>query len=247
MSEIVLNAELRVTTGKHAKRIRAEEKIPGVFYAHGEKNVVIQVPKLSLDPLIYSPEMHIVDLRLADGTSKKCVLREVQFDPVTDRPIHFDLQGLRENEKVTIEIPIVLTGGIPQGVRDGGMLQHMIHKMSVSCLPKDIPEKIEVNVSGLMMNRSIHVREISVPNVTVLEDPDSPVVGVVPPTVHKEAEPTVAAEEELKEPEVLGKGKKVEEGEEGAEAPPAKGETKAAAKAEAKPKPEAKEEKKEKK
>ncbi len=238
MSEVVLNAEVRVPVGRRAKQVRAQGNIPGVFYAHGEGNINIQVPKLGLDPLIYSSETHIIDLRFQDGTSKKCILRDVQFDPVSDRPIHFDLQGLREDEKLTMEVPIVLIGGIPQGVRDGGILQHMIHKLRVSCLPKDIPEKVEVDVSGLAMNHSIHVRELNVPHVIVLESPDSPVVGVVPPTLHKEAEVAAPAEEALKEPEVVGKGKKAEEGEEEEgekeKAAPAKAESKPAAKSEGK-------------
>ena len=244
MSEIVLNAETRQQTGKRAKLVRTVGNVPGIFYAHGEGNVPIQVTKLGLDPLIYTSEAHIIDLRLPDGTSRKCILRDVQFDPVSDRPVHFDLQGLKENEKLTIEVPIVLTGGIPAGVRDGGMLQHVIHKLRISCLPKDIPSKIEVNVAALTINQSVHVNELNIPNVTVLENADSTVVAVIPPTVIKEEVVAVApTEEEAKEPEVVGKGKKAEEGGETAEGGDAKG-----AKAEAKgAKPEAKAAKEEKK
>jgi large subunit ribosomal protein L25 len=200
-----------------------------VFYSHGEKNIILKASVLSLAPLIYSAETRIIDLRLNDGTTKKAILRDVQFDPVSDKPIHFDLQGLHEDEKLTIEVPVVLTGGVPVGVRNGGLLQHSIHKVRVSCLPKDIPGKIEINVADLEMNRSVHVRDLNVANVAILENMDAAVVGVIPPTVIKEEEPTVAPTEELKEPEVVGKGKKPEEGEEGAEAAaPAKAETKPA-------------------
>ncbi len=223
MSEIVLNAEVRVETGKKSKRVRGEGKVPGVFYTRGEGNTLIQVPKPGLDPLIYTSETHVIDLRLPDGTAKKCILRDVQFDPVTDRPVHFDLQGLRENERLTIEIPIVLTGGTPVGVRDGGMLQHVIHRLRVSCLPQNIPSRIEVDVAALAINQSVHVKELLLTDVTVLENPDNTVVAVVPPTLVKETTAAAAPEEEVKEPEVVGKGKKAEEGEEGAEAAPAKG------------------------
>lgn len=245
MSEFVLNAEVRDNAVKRAKISRKQGRIPGVFYMHGEGNITIEVEKLSLDPLIYTSKTHVIELKLKDGTSKKCILRDVQFDPVSDRPIHFDLQGLRENEKVTIEVPVVLTGGVPQGVKDGGMLQHFIHKLRVSCLPKDIPEKIEINVAALTINHFVHVRDLSVPNVTIAENIDSPVVGVMPPHIVKEAEVAATAEEVAKEPEVIGKGKKVEEGEEGAP----EGAPKPAAKPEAKApaKSEGKEEKKEKK
>ncbi len=242
MLEFVLEAEPRVQTAKQAKKVRGDGKVPGVYYSRGEENLSIQVLAPNLDPLIYTSKMHIIDLRLKDGTAKKCILRDVQFDPVTDRPVHFDLQGLKENERLTIEIPIVLTGGIPKGVRDGGMLQHVIHKLKASCLPRDIPEKIEVNVAELGINQSIHVSALVVPNVAILESADSTVVAVVPPTILKE--PTVAApvEEEVTEPEVVGKGKKAEEGEEGAE--PA--EAKPAAKEKEKEQEKEKEEKKKK-
>jgi len=217
MSEIILNAELREMTGKHAKQVRAEGKIPGVFYAHGEGNMNIQVPAPSLGPLIYTSKMHIIELHVNGGDPKKCILRDVQFDPLTDRPVHFDLQGLRENEKLTLEVPVVLVGGVPKGVREGGLLQHIIHKLRISCLPKDIPEKVEVSVADLEMNRSIHVSELTIPNVTILENPESAVVAVIPPTVVEEVAPEVAPAEAVVEPEVLSKGKKPEEGEEGTE------------------------------
>ena len=215
MSEIVLNAEVR--TDKSAKHIRWEGNVPGVFYARGEKNISIQVPKLSLDPLIYTSETHVIDLRVGDVT-KKAILRDLQFDPVTDRAIHFDLLGLREDEEVTLEVPVVLMGGIPVGVRDGGLLQHIMHKVKVSCLPKHIPGKIELNVGGLAIHHSLHVSDLSVPNVTIHEAPEDPVVSVVPPTVIKEAavaEGAAVTADASKEPEVVSKGKKVEEGAEG--------------------------------
>ncbi len=235
MPEVLLNAKVRTKKGKNAKHIRWEGNIPGVYYAHGEDNISIEVPAPSLSPLIYTTETHIIDLQLKDG-AKKAILRDVQFDPVTDRPIHFDLQGLREDEEITLEVPIVLTGGTPVGVRDGGLLQHIMHKLKVSCLPKNIPGKIEVNVAGLAINKSIHVRDLSVPNVSVLENADDSVVAVVPPTVQKEAEVAAVPEAEAsKEPEVVGKGKKPEEG-----AEPAKEGAKAETKADAKPKEEKK-------
>ena len=226
MAEVLLNAEVRQQTGKRAKHARAEGQIPGVFYAHGEENINLQVSALKLAPIVFGSETHIIDLRLNDGTSKKAIIRDVQFDPISDFPIHFDLLGLHANEKLTMEIPVVLTGGVPIGVRNGGMLQHIIHKIKISCLPKDIPGKFEINIAGLEMNHSIHVRDLALANVTILENIDAAVVAVIPPTVVKEADATEAVAADAKEPEVVGKGKKVEEGAEGAEG--AKGEAKPA-------------------
>lgn len=213
MSEIVLNADVRTATGKKSKILRAAGKIPGVFYAHGEENIAIEVPATTLAPLVFTHETHIVQLTLNDGTVKKCILRDVQFDPVSDQPVHFDLQGVRENEKLMIEIPVALTGGIPVGVRAGGMLQHIIHRLKVSCFPRDIPEKIEINVGELAINQFVHVKDLALPNVTILENAEASVVGVLPPTVEKPKE-AEAVEAAPAEPEVVGKGKKAEEGEE---------------------------------
>jgi large subunit ribosomal protein L25 len=187
--------------------------VPGVFYSHGEPNLNLEVPATSLAPLVFTSRTNIIDLRVND-TSKKCILRDVQFDPTTDMPIHFDLQGVKETEKLALEVPVVLTGGTPKGIREGGMLQHAMHKLRIVCLPRHIPEKIEVNVADLEMNRSIHVSEISLPDVTILENPDAAVVSVLPPLVVKETAPEQVAEEAPQEPEVLAKGKKAEEGEE---------------------------------
>jgi large subunit ribosomal protein L25 len=221
MSEVVLNAQLREAVGKKAKLVRSSGDVPGVYYSHDEKNLNIQVSYTSLAPLVFTSKASVIDLKISDGTSKRCIIRDIQFDPVTDQPVHFDLQGLREDEELTISIPVVLVGGIPKGVREGGILQHVMHKIEVQCLPKHIPEKIEVNVAELDINMSVHVKEITIPNVTILDTPDLTVVAVLPPVVEKVPTPeeaAVTAEAAAAEPEVLGKGKKVEEGEsEGAE------------------------------
>jgi large subunit ribosomal protein L25 len=220
MSEVVVTAEIRTNTGKHAKHSLAKGMVPGVYYARGEHNINVQIPAVALHQIVFTSETHIIDLRLADGSSHKCILKDVHFDPVTDRPVHFDLQGLKENERLTIEIPVSLVGGTPKGVRDGGMLHHFLHRVRVSCLPKNIPEKIEINVADLGINSFVHVRDITVPKVTVVEAPDNPIVGVMPPHVVKEEEVVAApAEEATQEPEVVGKGKKPEEGAEPPVAP----------------------------
>jgi large subunit ribosomal protein L25 len=188
--------------------------VPGVFYARGEQNLSIEVSSSTLAPLVFTSQTHVIDLRVKDAPSRKCIVRDVQFDPLTDKPIHFDLQGLHEDEKLTVDVPIVLGGGTAKGVKEGGMLQHAIHKLKVMCLPRDIPERIEIDIADLEINQSIHARDLQVPNATILENPDSPVVVIMPPTVAKEAPAEEVTEEPLAEPEVVGKGKKPEEGEE---------------------------------
>jgi large subunit ribosomal protein L25 len=217
MREITLEATIRKQYKKHTKSLRRVGTIPGVFYLHGEENISISVLETNLKPLIYTAETHVINLKLDDGKSKSCILRDIQFDPVTDRPVHFDLQGLRENEEITIEAPIVLTGGVPIGVREGGILQQVIYEIKISCLPKFIPEQIEIDVASLKLNNFIHVSDLTIQNVTILENSTSSIVGVVPPAVEKEPEPGEVVAEEAVEPEVISKGKKPEEGEEAEE------------------------------
>jgi large subunit ribosomal protein L25 len=218
MAEITLNGEVRKLVGKRAKTLRKEGKVPGIFYIHGEDNITIAVPEAALRPLIYTSEAHIINLKLDSGIEHSCILRDIQFDPITDRPIHFDLQGVRAEENLTVEIPVILVG-TPKGVKDGGTMQRVLHRLRVECLPRYIPEHIEVNVENLGINESVHVKDIKVENVTILENENSTVVAVVPPTVLKEEVPAAAPVEEVTEPEVIGKGKKEEEEEGEEEAP----------------------------
>ncbi|MGE5313339.1 MAG: 50S ribosomal protein L25 [Acidobacteriota bacterium] len=212
MSEIVLKAEVRKEVGSMAKKVRFEGKVPGVYYAHGEENINLTATPAGLKPLIYTSDTHIVNLQLDNGTSKTCILRDVQFHPLTDKPVHFDLQGVKEDEQLTIEVPVVLVGS-PKGVKDGGTLQHVIHRLKVQCLPKYIPENVKIDVANLGINESIHVRDLPLENVTVLENAGSTVVAVVPPTVVKEGEAAAGAAPAeggaaAAEPEVITKGKK---------------------------------------
>jgi large subunit ribosomal protein L25 len=214
MSEIAVSAEVRKDIGKRAKRLLREGKVPGIYYGHGQSNIMIAMGERALQPLYKSSAASIINLTLDDGSVHTCVLRDVQFDPVTDKPIHFDLFGLSENEELTIEVPVTIVG-TAKGVRDGGILQHVLHRLRISCLPKNIPDRVEINVENLEINKSIHVKDLTIPNVKVLENENSTVVAVVPPTILKEAEVApgvVPAEAAPAEPEVITKGKKPEEG-----------------------------------
>jgi large subunit ribosomal protein L25 len=220
MSEITITAEIRKAVGKRVTSVRTAGKVPGVYYGHGQENIALSMNELTLQPLFRTSATHVINLKLDDGSTHTCILKDIQFDPVTEKPVHFDLFGLNANEELTIEVPVVLKG-TPQGVKDGGALQHVMHKLRVSCLPKNIPDRVEINVEAMKMNTSIHVKEISVPNVKILDNESSTVVAVVPPTILKEPEPGVAVvAEATAEPEVIARGKKPEEGAEGAAAAP---------------------------
>ncbi len=218
MSEVTLQATIRNQPGKANKAMRREGNVPGIFYGHGLKNIPVSISEKVLRPLYATSATHIISLTLDDGTKHPCILKAIDFDPVSERPVHFDLFGLNPNEELTIDVPVKLTGGTPQGVREGGILQHVLHKVKVSCLPKDIPEQFLVDVSGLLLNHAIHVGDLPHENIEIMDDPRSTVVAVIPPVVEKVVEPTAeelaAAEEGVAEPEVIGKGKKDDDEEE---------------------------------
>ncbi|MEK6649923.1 MAG: 50S ribosomal protein L25 [Bacteroidota bacterium] len=213
MSELTITAEIRKTTGKGGNAMRAKGVVPGIYYGHGLPNIAIAIPEPALRPLYATTATHIINLTLDDGSVHPCILKDIDFDPVSDRPVHFDLFGLNADEEVEVNVPVVLTGGVPSGVKEGGILQHLLHRIKVSCLPKHMPESIAIDVSTLGINKSVHVSELSLPNVRILDNARTTVVAVIPPVVEKV--PEVAAVAEVAavpaEPEVIAKGKKPEE------------------------------------
>jgi large subunit ribosomal protein L25 len=217
MAEILLEVEVRNSRGRQSRALRRSGKIPGVYYARGEENIAIAATEKALRPLVGTKEAHIINLKLDSGKSLNCILRDVQYDPLTDLPIHFDLQGIKADEELTIEVPVILQG-IPAGVKNGGIMQHIMHTVRVSCLPRYIPEHIALDVAALEINTSIHISDIKLENVTILDNAENAIVAIIPPAAVVEAAPVVEAEV-VAEPEVIGKGKKPEEGAEGAEEP----------------------------
>lgn len=224
MSEITLQANIRNKETEKLGSLRTNGSIPGIYYGHGEENILFSATQLDMRSIIFTSDTHIIELKLNNGVTKRCVLRDVQFDPVTDKAIHVDFQGIKEDEELKISIPIILKGSA-QGVKDGGMLQHNMHSLHISCLPKYIPEHIEVDISNLMVNDSIHVSDLNLQNITILDNLKNNIVGVVPPTVLKEETPAEIAAAPT-EPELITKGKKAEEGEETADSKETKTETK---------------------
>ncbi|MCK4404580.1 MAG: 50S ribosomal protein L25/general stress protein Ctc [candidate division Zixibacteria bacterium] len=241
MKEIVLKVRPREKMGKeHAKKLRRSGFIPAVVYGPETPSVLLEIETKSFYALLRGGLGENILLTLTMGDEKdggrKVLIKEIQRDPVKGDVQHVDFHQISLTKKLSIEVPIHLMGA-PVGVKDGGILQHVLRELEVECLPTAIPEKIEVDVNHLKIGDSIHVADIKVENVEILSDPESSIVSVVPPTVFKEVEvaPVVAEEE----PEVITE-KKEEEKEEGEK----KEEKGKEAKAEKKPAEEAKEEKK---
>jgi large subunit ribosomal protein L25 len=219
MSDINLKAYKRERGKKSdVKNLRKQGYIPGVFYLEGKETIPIYVTTKDLNPLVYTAETHVVKLKIDNQKPKDCILKHTQFDPLTDKVVHFDLQGLTAGHEITMEVPVVLNGDAP-GVEEGGIVQQFLNRLDVSCLPKDIPDQIEVDISELNIGDSISVADIKTENIKVLNSEDSVLVSVAAPRSLAEEEEEVEGEEleegeEMEEPEVIGKGKKEEDEEE---------------------------------
>ena len=220
MEKVILEANERKEINKqNTKILRKQKRVPGIFYLKQSKPIAIDVSNQAIKPLVFTSQTHLISLKIDGHEDQECVLKDVQFDPVSDEVIHFDLIGITRGEKIEIEVPVQLIGSAI-GVKEGGLLQHSLHKLEVECLPKDIPERLEVNISELKIGDTIHVKDLSFENVDILNPENSIVVSVVHPKVEKE--PVVVEEgaeveaeaEEMKEPEVIGKGKAAAEEEE---------------------------------
>jgi len=202
-------------TKSETKRIRNEGFIPGVFYSKNNQTIHINVADKAINPLVFTSKTHLISLVLEGHDEYECIIKDVQFDPVTDKVIHFDLLGLTKGEKIKLEIPIQLIGS-PIGVKEGGVIQHVMHKVEVECLPRNIPEHLVVDISGLKLNDSVHIGDLKYDDIEFIDSKESLIVQVTHAKVREEAAPAaeVIGEEEHTEPEVISKGKQEEKEEE---------------------------------
>ncbi|MEP7220887.1 MAG: 50S ribosomal protein L25, partial [Bacteroidota bacterium] len=129
-----------------------------------------------------------------------CVLKDIVFDPITDRPTHFDLLGITANEKIRVEVPVSLQGQAI-GMQHGGIVDFSLHKLEIECIPSEIPDHITVDITNLNVNDSIHVSDLNLPRITIISPAELNIVSISPSRVSEES--TAAAAE----PEVIAKGK----------------------------------------
>jgi large subunit ribosomal protein L25 len=212
MPEITLNLSPRKDIGtSFAKRLRRDGKIPGIYYFHGQKSIPFQVDKKDL-LVLKSHESGLISIVL-NGETHKCVVREIQFDPITHAPVHIDFMGISMTEKIHISVPIHFTG-MAIGVKNGGILQQIVREIEIECFPADMPEHIEVDVTNLNIGESLALRDVHAEKFKILADGNLTLVNVAVPRAAEEKAPTEVTEEEAKEPELVGKKEKEEEGEE---------------------------------
>ncbi|MBM3329591.1 MAG: 50S ribosomal protein L25 [Calditrichaeota bacterium] len=193
MSDSILNASTRASGGKGAARkTRAAGLVPGVFYYHDE-NIPVEVDRIDLSRLLRGRHK-LVSLAI-DGTGpRECVFRELQRHPVSGDVLHFDLLGVKRGERVTVTVPVRLTG-TPVGVKEGGgILEHGVSEISIECEPGDIPDFIEVDVAALAIGHSIHVSDLDYPQLRFHQDPHTVVAHVASPTLVREESARAAIE-----------------------------------------------------
>ncbi|MDI6889505.1 MAG: 50S ribosomal protein L25/general stress protein Ctc [Thermodesulfovibrionales bacterium] len=214
MERMTLNVEKREEVGKGAARaLRRKNMIPAILYRGGD-SFSIKFPEKELSQFINTTagEQVMVNLKFGDGSSRLALMKDYQVDPTKGELLHADFfeVSLTEEVRVTVHITIV---GEPIGVRrNGGVLQYLLREIEVGCLPDSIPGHIEIDISGLEIGQSLHVRDLKLEGgIKVLTDPDEVIVNVVAPVVEEVAPAEVVAPE-VKEPEVIKKGKKEEEG-----------------------------------
>lgn len=212
----VIEAKKRTKTGKSsARQYRREGYVPGIYYAHGEPAIPVLFEEKMLRHFVGGSHA-LVDLKIeGEKSPHTCILKEIQQDPVSGKVLHVDFQGVKMGEKIVVTVPVVLTG-TPAGVKEGGILEHMIRELEIECFPRDLPETLEVDVSQLKIGDAIHVKDLTFKNIRILDDPEETILVIEAPRVAEE----VAAEEELsefaepQEPEVIGEKKESEESEE---------------------------------
>jgi large subunit ribosomal protein L25 len=220
-----LKAFPREDTGKGAaRRLRADGYIPGVVYGEGADPRSLYVSNYDFVKMVSKSASRniLVDLEFeGDSESRKVLIKDIQMDPVTSKVVSIDLLMISMDKLITMSVPISLVG-TSDGVQNmGGIMEFLHREVDISCLPGDIPEKIELDVSEMKIGDTLHFEDLSADQFTVLSNPRVSICTVVAPTVIKEpvaavvegeeeaegeeaaAAAEAAPEDEQKEPEVI--------------------------------------------
>ncbi len=193
MNTITIEGQLRTDRGKNAARLlRSQGLVPGVIYG-GAKEINFQAPATAFKNLVYTGDFLLADVVL-DGTTYQCILKDLQFDKVSDELIHVDLLELVEGKKVIANIPLKYTGSAA-GVRAGGRLVTKMKSLKVKALPKDLVENIEVDVSNLKLNGNIRVQDVNIAGLEIMNSPRIPLASVVTTRQLRQGEGVAGAEE----------------------------------------------------
>lgn len=176
MKTVTIEGQLRTGTGKSATRqLRSQDLVPGVIYG-GARELSFAAPATAFKPLVYTPDFQLAQV-IVDGQTYVCILKDLQFDKVTDRLNHVDLLELVEDKKVTATIPVKYVG-TSVGVKAGGKLEVKIKALKIKTLPKYLRENIEVDITTLDLNGNIRVEDVKIDNYEILNSPRIPMASV---------------------------------------------------------------------
>src|SRR6187431_3064721 len=188
MKTITIEGQLRTEFGKKATRqLRLEEKVPAVIYG-GAQEINFAALATNFKNIVYTPDFMVVEAKI-DGNSYRCVLKDLQFDKVSDQLIHVDFLELVEDKKVTVTLPIKFTGA-PSGVKAGGKLVTKIKSLKVKLLPKFLRENIELDITNLELNENIRVQDVKADNMEIMNSPRIPIASVTMTRQLKQEEAT---------------------------------------------------------
>jgi len=192
MKSVPLTAYTRSVAGRNAvNKLRGTGRVPTVIYGAKTASQTLELNQRELDKLIAhsASENILVDLAIEGDArpARLALVQEVQHDPISGSVLHIDFHEVSPTEKVTVMVPVE-TVGTPVGVKDGGVLEHVLHKLKVRALPADLPLVLEVDVSAMILNQVLHLGEIPAPaGVEILGDKKVPVLSVAAPRTEVEA------------------------------------------------------------
>ena len=176
MKSVKIEGKKRSELGKKATRqLRSEGEVPAVIYG-GAETIHFSAPVIAFRTLVYTPEFQVAEIGL-DGKSYRTIMKDIQFDVVTDELSHIDFLELVEGNKVIANLPLKFTGQ-PQGVKDGGRLVLNMKSLNVRTYPKYLAEHIDVNIDNIELHGNIRVQDVKVDNMEILNSPRIPVVSV---------------------------------------------------------------------
>ena len=177
MKTITIEGQLRTEHGKAATRqLRSQELVPGVIYG-GAQEINFSAPAKAFKPLVYTPNFQLAEVTV-DGKTYRCILKDLQFDKVTDELQHVDLLELVEDKKIIATIPLKFVGAAA-GVKAGGRLVPKMKSLKVKTYPKYLREQIEVNVDALEIGGNLRVEDVKDENYEIINSPRIPIVSVV--------------------------------------------------------------------
>jgi large subunit ribosomal protein L25 len=159
----------RANLGKATvKALREDSQVPCVLYG-GETQIHFSVPMILFKNLVYTPDTHIAELNI-EGSIYRAILQDIQFHPVNEIILHADFLLLKDDKEVKLEIPVKLVGNAP-GVQKGGKLISKLRKVKIKSIPKNLPDYIEVDISGLDLGKSVRVGDIKTEGFAILNNP----------------------------------------------------------------------------